>query len=55
MVRFFLRPHGGFLDAVAAGLEVRLLVDLIAGVAPETSDAALAELAAAGVELKARA
>lgn len=37
------------LDAVAAGLDVRVLVDLTAGVAPETTTAALAELTAAGV------
>ena len=37
------------LDARAAGLEVRLLLDLCAGVAPATTAAALEELAAAGV------
>jgi nicotinamidase/pyrazinamidase len=39
------------LDARAAGLDVRLLTDLVAGVAPQSSAAALAELSAAGVEL----
>ena len=39
------------LDARAAGLEVRLLTDLVAGVAPATTRTALAELAAAGVVL----
>lgn len=39
------------LDALDAGLEVRMLTDLIAGVAPEPSEAALEELADAGVEL----
>jgi len=39
------------LDAIAHGLHVRVLTDLIAGVAPESSDAALAELAHAGAEL----
>ena len=39
------------LDAVAHGLRVRVLTDLVAGVAPETSEAALAELAHAGAEL----
>lgn len=39
------------LDAVAHGLHVRILTDLVAGVAPESSDAALAELAHAGAEL----
>lgn len=39
------------LDALQAGLHVRLLTDLVAGVAPETSAAALDELAAAGVVL----
>lgn len=38
------------LDAVAAGFEVRVRTDLIAGVAPESSAAALRELAQAGVE-----
>ncbi len=39
------------LDAIAHGRHVRVLTDLIAGVADETSDAALAELAHAGAEL----
>ncbi len=39
------------LDAVRAGLRVRVLSDLVAGVAPETTVAALKELAAAGVEI----
>lgn len=42
------------LDAVNAGLSVRVLTGLVAGVAPETSAAALKELAAAGVELRVR-
>ena len=39
------------LDAVEAGLDVRVLTDLIAGVAPGSSEAALAELESAGVRL----
>jgi nicotinamidase/pyrazinamidase len=39
------------LDALRAGRRVRVLEDLVAGVAPETSAAALDELAAAGAEL----
>ncbi|MCU1461143.1 MAG: nicotinamidase [Acidimicrobiales bacterium] len=39
------------LDAVRAGFDVRLLGDLVAGVAPDTSSAALEELRAAGVEI----
>jgi nicotinamidase/pyrazinamidase len=39
------------LDALASGRAVRVLTDLIAGVAPESSAAALAELSAAGAEL----
>lgn len=39
------------LDAVAHGVHVRVLTDLIAGVAPESSDAALTELAHAGAQL----
>ncbi|MGJ3509577.1 isochorismatase family protein [Enemella sp. A6] len=39
------------LDARAAGLEVRVLLDLCAGVAAETTEKALAELRAAGVEV----
>lgn len=39
------------LDALAAGHHVRILTDLIAGVAPESSADALTELTAAGAEL----
>jgi nicotinamidase/pyrazinamidase len=39
------------LDASAAGLSTRVLLDLCAGVAPETTTAAEAELKSAGVEL----
>jgi len=39
------------LDAIEHGRRVRILTDLVAGVAPATSDAALAELAHAGAEL----
>jgi nicotinamidase/pyrazinamidase len=39
------------LDAAGNGFAVRVLLDLTAGVAPATTEAALAELAAAGVEL----
>jgi nicotinamidase/pyrazinamidase len=39
------------LDAIAHGVRVRVLTDLIAGVAPESSEAALAELAHTGAEL----
>lgn len=39
------------LDALAAGRHVRVLDDLIAGVAPQSSADALAELTAAGAEL----
>lgn len=39
------------LDALAHGVRVRVLTDLIAGVAAEPSEAALAELAHAGAEL----
>lgn len=39
------------LDANALGLRVRVLTDLVAGVAPESSIAALKELDAAGVEI----
>lgn len=38
-------------DALAAGRRVRVLSDLVAGVAPETSAAALSDLAAAGAEV----
>ncbi len=39
------------LDALAHGAHVRVLTDLIAGVAEETSEAALRELADAGAEV----
>ncbi|OJX65251.1 MAG: nicotinamidase [Micrococcales bacterium 73-13] len=39
------------LDAKASGRTVRVLADLVAGVAPESSAAALARLAAEGVEV----
>lgn len=39
------------LDAIAHGIRVRVLTDLVAGVAEESSEAALAELAHAGAEL----
>jgi nicotinamidase/pyrazinamidase len=39
------------LNAVEHGRHVRVLTDLVAGVAPESSDAALIELGHAGVEL----
>lgn len=39
------------LDAIAHGVQVRVFTDLVAGVAPEASAAALAELAHAGAEL----
>lgn len=39
------------LDAVAHGVRVRVLTDLVAGVGAESSAAALAELAHAGAEL----
>jgi len=39
------------LDAVAAGRTVRVLTDLVAGVAADSSAAALVELEAAGVEV----
>ncbi|CAI9387547.1 isochorismatase family protein [Microbacterium sp. T2.11-28] len=40
------------LDAIDHGRHVRILTDLVAGVAPASSDAALAELAHAGAELQ---
>ena len=40
-------------DALDAGRRVTVLTDLVAGVAPESSRAALAELADAGAELRA--
>jgi nicotinamidase/pyrazinamidase len=39
------------LDAVTAGLVTRVLTDLVAGVAPDSSAAALTEIADAGVEV----
>jgi nicotinamidase/pyrazinamidase len=39
------------LDAAAAGFHTRVLLDLTAGVAPETTAAAIEELRAAGVEV----
>ena len=39
------------LDAQRAGLRTRVLTDLVAGVAPQTTTAALDELTAAGVDL----
>jgi nicotinamidase/pyrazinamidase len=39
------------LDAVAAGFRVRVLEDLCAGVAPETTQRALAQMTGAGVTL----
>ena len=39
------------LDALSHGQRVRVLTNLVAGVAPESSEAALAELAHAGAEL----
>ncbi|UUT34989.1 isochorismatase family protein [Microbacterium elymi] len=39
------------LDAIAHGRHVRILTDLVAGVAADSSEAALAELAHAGAEL----
>jgi nicotinamidase/pyrazinamidase len=39
------------LDACAAGFPVRVLLDACAGVAPVTTERALAEMAAAGAEL----
>lgn len=39
------------LDAIAHGIRVRVLTDLVAGVAEKPSEAALAELAHAGAEL----
>jgi nicotinamidase/pyrazinamidase len=40
------------LDAIAAGRKVRVLTDLVAGVHPDSSAAALAEIAHAGAELR---
>jgi nicotinamidase/pyrazinamidase len=41
------------LDAIASGRHVRVIDDLIAGVAPESSEAALREVAAAGGDIEA--
>ena len=41
------------LDALGAGVRVRVLTDLVAGVAPASSDAALTELQGAGAQLAA--
>lgn len=43
------------LDALGTGVAVRVLTDLVAGVAPVSSDVALAELRAAGAETVATA
>lgn len=40
------------LDAIAAGRHVRVFTDLVAGVHPESSEKALAEIAHAGAELR---
>jgi nicotinamidase/pyrazinamidase len=40
------------LDAIAAGRTVRVLTNLVAGVAPASSEAALTELLAAGADLE---
>jgi nicotinamidase/pyrazinamidase len=39
------------LDAARAGFSTRVLLDLCAGVAPESTEAALTEMAEAGIEL----
>lgn len=39
------------LDAIEAGLDVRVITDLVAGVAPETTVASLKEIVAAGARL----
>ena len=38
-------------DALREGFRVRVVTDLCVGIAPDTVDAALAELAAAGAEI----
>jgi len=38
-------------DAIGAGFQTRLLVDLTAGVAPDTTEKAIADMRAAGVEI----
>ena len=40
------------LDAVAEGFTTSVLIDLCAGVAPETTEAALKEMRAAGVTVE---
>ena len=40
------------LDGIAAGRHVRILTDLVAGVHPDSSEKALAEIAHAGAELR---
>ena len=47
---YFLSPAGGGLTLEVGEVAVRVLTDLVAGVAPESSAAALAELRAAGAE-----
>ena len=42
------------LDAVKEGFRVRVLEDLVAGVAPDTTKAALEEMTAAGVAIRVR-
>jgi nicotinamidase/pyrazinamidase len=39
------------LDAATAGFRVRVLLDLTAGVAPQTTDSAIATMREAGIEL----
>ena len=39
------------LDAAREGFTTRVLLDLCAGVAPETSDAAVREMAEAGIDV----
>ena len=46
----WLRQHD--VDAVATGLSTRVLLDLTAGVAAATTDAALDQLRAAGIDLE---
>jgi nicotinamidase/pyrazinamidase len=38
-------------DAIGAGFQTRLLVDMTAGVAPDTTEKAIADMRAAGVEI----
>ncbi len=42
------------IDARAQGFEVRVILDLTAGVLPVTTEVALTEMAAAGVKLTGR-